>query len=383
MKIAFLSHEFPPIGGGGATALDALSKAIAKLGHDVRVLTVGLKPKTETFFDEDGRQIVRLNARRKSVVAPKNLELVFSFLSLWMKGRRWIKDFQPDVKVGFFLFPGGLAAVFLRNVSRAPLVVSARGSDVPGFSTTRWGRWSPLGEMLARIVLRRASLVITNGSYLEGLVRKTVGNHPTRLLKNIPNGVDTALFHPDRNEPPAKLLRLLFVGQLIDRKGISTLLEGFEKCTSLQRSCTLTVVGAGPLWQDSVQRCKIFPQITFVGFKSRDKLPDIYRAHDVLIHLSEAEGVSNVLLEALASGLAVVATRRAVDSSLNLPIQVLEHIDNADGLVSALENFLTDPERLRAEKIRNRRLAAEFDWDMQAKLWIKELNLVRTNSVQH
>jgi len=103
----------------------------------------------------------------------------------------------------------------------------------------------------------------------------------------------------------------------------------------------------------------------------------------VLIHLSEAEGVSNVLLEALASGLAVVATRRAVDSSLNLPIQVLEHIDNADGLVSALENFLTDPERLRAEKIRNRRLAAEFDWDMQAKLWIKELNLVRTNSVQH
>jgi len=382
LKIAFISHEFPPIGGGGATSLDALSKAIAKLGHDVRVLTVGLKPNTKAFFDEDGRQLVRLSARRKSVVAPKNMELILSFLSLWMRGRRWIKDFQPDVKVGFFLFPGGLAAVLLGNVSRAPLVVSARGSDVPGFSTTRWGRWSYLGNMLARIVLRQASLVITNGSYLEGIVRKTVENHPTRLVKNIPNGVDTVLFHPNKNESPNKLLRLLFVGQLIERKGISTLLDGFEKCRSLQQSCTLTVVGAGPLWRDSVQRCKSFPQINFVGFQSRDKLPEIYRAHDVLIHLSEAEGVSNVLLEALASGLAVVATRRAVDSSLGLPIQVLEHVDNSDGLVSALEHFLADPERLRAEKIRNRRLAAEFDWDMQAKLWIKELNLVRTNSVQ-
>lgn len=379
MRITFLSHEFPPIGGGAATALDALSGELNDLGHDVQVISIGLNNKVDILNDYNGRQCVLLAAGRRSTIAPTTFELLQSLSVLFFRSRSYIAQFKPEVIVAFFVAPAGLAATGLAARSHTPLIVSVRGSDISNFSVARWKSWKLLQTFISRLVLRRAAVITTNGVHLKKLVHQSFGvdikKYPS--VVSLANGVNPLIFTPRLNLDLKDKLRLLYVGQLIDRKGLEFVLDAFEQSSVVQNSCSLTIAGSGPLEQTIEHRIRTTPQITFIGHCDRDQLPEIYRSHDLLVHLSSAEGVSNVLLEACASGLAILATEEAIDSSLAVHAKIISNREDVDEISQSIEYLLANPKDLYRQKKLNRCAATSMAWTKIAADWIKILEQAR------
>ena len=139
MRLSFLSHAFPPIGGGAASALDALTRGLARRRHPVQILTSGLGNRRTEENDQPGREVLRFGVGRRHTISPSARELLRSYLALRYASLRPLRRFSPDVIVAFFAFPAGLAALGVGRRLGRRVVVSLRGSDVPGFSDERWG----------------------------------------------------------------------------------------------------------------------------------------------------------------------------------------------------------------------------------------------------
>ena len=312
-RLSFLSHEFPPLGGGAASALDALTAELVRRGQTVQIVTIGVGRQTSHVVDEFGRHVVRLGVGRHRVLAPSATELAHSYWALRFRTHSVIKDFMPDVLTAYFAFPAGRAALHLGRRLKVPVIVSLRGSDVPGFSDSRWGPFRHTHGCLVRPVWKQCNLLMANGNHLTRLASKFV---PGTRVVNFPNGVDTQMYRPPVPQTQEGTLRILFVGQWIQRKRCCEVVHAVRWLAARGVSAKLTMVGDGPLRSQLTvlsKRSDSKIQIELTGPMPRDRMPEIYRDHDVLVHLSRAEGVSNVLLEALASGLCVVCTRAVVD----------------------------------------------------------------------
>lgn len=184
---------------------------------------------------------------------------------------------------------------------------------------------------------------------------------PAEKLVVIPYGADTALFEPpEQNKPGGKGLRVLFVGQIGQRKGISYLLEAARRTAGHGDSLTLVgqIQGNGQALAPYRERFRHVPHVP------RAELRDRYRQADVFVFPTLVEGMGLVVLEAMASGLPVITTpngpgdivRDGVDGFLVPPRDV-------DAIVERLDQLRCDPE-LRREMGRSARIRAqEFTWD--------------------
>ncbi len=366
-RFSFLCHEYPPFGGGASSALAQFLKILVSRGHDIQVITVGPRNWTDEIRSEDNLQIVRLGGGRRSVFSPTAFEIIRAYWALRYRSKRHIRAFSPDVLVSYFAFPAGYAALALKQKLDLPLAVSLRGSDVPGFSRERWGAFGAIQPILVRRVIEGADLVCANGGYLTELAEPYAAGRP---IHNLPNGVDTAAFFPAMPRQASRALRLIFVGQLIRRKGCIELLEGLENIAKKGRDIELTVVGEGPLRQEMETRTEgLLPAVTvkFSGYVPRNQMPDLYRRHDALVNLSYAEGVSNVLLEALASGLALIVTRNASRDIIgeNDAAVILDSL-TPEKIKSAIWRLIDNPDQLRAMQEKAGETARRFDWQETA-----------------
>jgi len=125
----------------------------------------------------------------------------------------------------------------------------------------------------------------------------------------IPNGVDTELFKPAQDIPKSEN-RIIFVGALDPRKNVSLLIAAVKKLKDTGLRVTLDIVGEGPEQPHLTMLTHdlgIADQINFLG-PSRNIAEHILRAH-VFVLPSAYEGVPNVVLEAMACGVPVIATR--------------------------------------------------------------------------
>lgn len=372
MRLAFLSHEFPPLGGGGASALDFLTRKLAQRNHPVLIVTIARGAGRGIQRDELGRRLVFLGAGRKSFFAPSTAELARSYLALRVRAGTWLARFKPEVVVAFFAFPSGHAALGPARALGVPLVVWLRGSDLPGFNDARWGWAKPVRKHLLRATWKGTDLLLTNGSHLAGLAADL---RPRRRLLSLPNGVETGLFHPPSSLNPHRPLRALFVGQMIDRKRCLEILEGLLWLGRQGHELEISLVGQGPLLAEIERRRAYLPKsisLSILGRVSRQEMPEVYRNHDLLLLLSRAEGISNVLLEALASGLCVLATPSAA-------AEVVTHgkegwlIDDLtpSGLGQALMKMAARPQEVMAMRERARALAETMSWDERTDRFLR------------
>jgi glycosyltransferase involved in cell wall biosynthesis len=125
----------------------------------------------------------------------------------------------------------------------------------------------------------------------------------------VSNGVGPEFFHP-RSFSDTSAPKLLFVGTWIDHKGIYSLAETFEQLVALIPGAQLTVAGCA-VPEESIRRSfasSAQSSIHIRPFVPRSEMPALYAAHDIFVLPSLVEGMPLVLLEAMASGLAVVTT---------------------------------------------------------------------------
>ncbi len=232
------------------------------------------------------------------------------FLSSMGIVRRIFRAFPFDLIDGHYIYPDGLAAVFLAKAFKKPAVLSARGSDINQFSGFRTIR------PMIRSALANADAIVS--------VCKAIERDMNRLgvssdkITVIPNGVDTRKFFlMDRtlarrslNIPPEKKI-VLSVGSLIPRKGYHVLIEGIPEVLEKRPDVFFHIIGEGSFRKElaaQIRRLELEDRIVLAGEIQNEELVKWYNAADVFCLASSREGWANVLMEAMACGCPAVAT---------------------------------------------------------------------------
>jgi glycosyltransferase involved in cell wall biosynthesis len=304
VRFLFINYEYPPIGGGSATACQQIARTFAKRGHRVVVLTTGIGSLHGTVV-EDGVTIVRIRALRKSPHQSGVIEMVSYVLLASWHVVRLARAHQIDSTLAFFSVPGGIVARWVNLWTRIPYVISLRGGDVPGTEPHLKFFYRVL-QPLRRDIFKHARAVCAPSQGLKALSEKT-DPFPVQV---VPNGIDTDLFRP---EPQRRLKAptLLSVGRLHAQKNVGYLLNLVAALKSKTEVRAL-IIGDGPErpgLEAIAASLGITDSVQFSGWLPRDEVRQAYQSATFLVHSSSYEGMSNVILEALASGLPVVASQ--------------------------------------------------------------------------
>ncbi len=263
MRILLLSNMYPsrrrPEFG---VFVQSLERALVARGNEV----------VPVVLDTDAHGLLRTPAK---------------YAQLTRKAVSAARRVKPDVVYAHYLVPTGLIAA----ATGRPFVVTAHGGDVANAEHSR------AMAAATRQVLRRAAAVICVSEYLA----QRLPERPPRL-EVIDCGVDTTMLRP-APRAPGDGPRFLYVGSLSERKNVGRLMEAFRRVGE----GSLTIVGGGPLAADL--RVAAPDGVRFLGRVPQDRLVAELERCDVLCQPSLVEPQGQALLEALACGRPVVATR--------------------------------------------------------------------------
>jgi glycosyltransferase involved in cell wall biosynthesis len=210
-----------------------------------------------------------------------------------------------DVIDAHFFYPDGVAAVMLGRELQLPVTITARGSDITEMLDyalpRRWILWA---------AEHAQALITVCAALRERLIEVGVAGEKITVLRN---GVDLQRFTPVDRQAARNALglsgpMLLSVGNLIELKGHHLIIEALRELPDHQ----LLIIGSGPERQALEKlavRLGVEQRTRFVGLVPQAELRNYYGAADALILASSREGWANVLLEAMACGTPVVATR--------------------------------------------------------------------------
>jgi 1,2-diacylglycerol 3-alpha-glucosyltransferase len=340
MKIALYSDTFVPQVNGVAHSVEQLACALAERGHTVRVYAVSTSA-SELTERAAGRYTVRtIPSLPAFVYAGLRFTLPLGF------SLRDVRAFKPDVIHSHTPFAAGWEAVRAARELEVPLVGTHHtffdfylkhvGLDYPWVRRASWRFAVAYNARCTAVVSPTQALAIE-------LMRHGLGVSPIR----IPNIIDTKRFRPPTDLERERAKRsygfsgpvITYVGRLSYEKSVEQVLEAFSR---LSPDVHLLIVGDGP------ERARLEAQaiklpngekVVFTGFLDGLELVEAFHAADICMSASKSENMPLAILEALATGLPVVAV-----DSLGMR-EILE--DNGDA-------FLLPPDRpdLLAEKAR-------------------------------
>ncbi len=316
MRLLLLNYEYPPYGGGAGVATEALARTLASRGVTVDVVTAGdtSECRTELLWDGDAADegllnVHRVRCSRTSVHQASMRDAASYLLAALPLIRRLLRAEAYDAIHVFFSLPTGALLPFL-NLGTTPVIVSLRGSDVPGYDSHNRGlEWAhALLRPLTRWIWRRADRVVPVCGSLGLLAQRTL---PSLHYTVIPNGVDLPRFHPraSRRSRRSGPVRCIAVARLVERKGLPDLIRAIG---SLERGgYELEIVGTGPdevSLRELVASLRLEGLVKFSGSLDRATVARRYREADLFTLASIEEAFGNVFAEAMASGLPVVGT---------------------------------------------------------------------------
>ncbi len=235
------------------------------------------------------------------------LQGLLYFLGCRATVRRLHAEEPFDVIDAHYAYPDGYAAAWLRHRLRIPTVLTVRGTDVnllPSLAMTRGA---------VKFALESADAIVAVSQALaECAVRAGAAESRVTVIRN---GVDAERFSPrDRSAArarfgiPADARVLASVGHLVERKGHDLVLAAAAR---IAKRPFVLIAGGGPeqaRLAAEVQRLGLAERALLLGPVAHEDLPDVYCAADLLVLASSREGAPNVVLEAMACGVPVVAT---------------------------------------------------------------------------
>lgn len=375
MKILIINSEYPPIGGGAGNASANIAARFAHMGHETAVITsrFGKLPHLERRQNLTLHRIPSL--RRKQDRSGPFEQLVFLFsASLWTFGM--VPRFKPSATLAFFGVPSGAIAWLLKKVFGVPYIVSLRGGDVPGFRPYDFQHYHKILAPFLRLIWKDASAVVANSNGL----RQLASVFDSRFeIPIIPNGVDLQEYATEVRDwsPP----RLLSVGRLVHQKGLDLALRALAQLKDLEWEWC--IAGDGPqinVLRSLANELGIQDRISFPGWRSHAELVECYKRSNLFLFPSRHEGMPNVVLEAMASGLAVIASRIAGNEELVLDGEtgILFPSEDVELLCVALHKLLTDTSlRQIMGNASRRRVEALYSWENTAQQYTLLLERVK------
>jgi teichuronic acid biosynthesis glycosyltransferase TuaC len=257
--------------------------------------------------------------------------------------RRLHREYQFDCIDAHYVYPDGFAASLLGKIVRLPVIVSARGTDInvfPSFRTIR---------PLIVWTLHHAAGIIAVSQALKTAVAGL--GPPPEKIRVIPNGVDSIRFHSipesaarERLGLPKDARILVSVASLTEGKNHASLISALARMDGNSPGPDKAfIIGDGPLkpqLERLIGRLGLHERVILLGAKPNEELALWFSAADASCLVSSREGWPNVIMESLACGTPVVATRTGgvpeILSSPDLGILVEPDIDSiAAGLQAA------------------------------------------------
>ncbi|NUO60056.1 MAG: glycosyltransferase [Hamadaea sp.] len=388
LRVALVSEHASPLAqlggvdaGGQNIHVAALATALARRGHEVEVFTRRDDPEPPETVEAGGFRVVHVPAGPPHPVPRDDLLPYMTEFGEWLAAR-WTGA-PPDV-VHSHYWMSGVAAMRAGagapEEGRLPLVTTfhALGTvkrRLPGLADT-----SPIErEELEPLVAHRADRVIAQSADEVGeLLKIGLGRGQIAV---VPSGVDLDRFRPGPGGPrlrsPEETPRILSVGRMVPRKGFLDLIKALRRVPGAY----LTIAG-GPakerLREDPVARrlvetaegLGVADRVELLGGVPNDRMPELYRSHDLLACTPAYETFGMTPLEAMACGTPVVAyaVGGLADSVAHGVSGLLVAPGDVDGLAKAIRELLTvEPRRYAYAVAGMSQAQARYPWPRVAE----------------
>ena len=375
MRILMFNYEFPPVGGGGGWVTYFLGKQFVEAGHEVRLITSRFRdlPKEEVI---EGFHVHRVPTLRKSRDTCGVHEMLTYAISSSIYGFKCIKRFKPEIVQVFFGIPSGGGAYLLRKVHGIPYIVFLGGRDIPRrnpdppYYRLLYGLLAPV----IKAIWGNAAAVVACSEGLRGLALRT---EPHIRIRTIPDGLDVNRFCRPPREAHTERVRILTVGRLIPRKDVQLLIRALPQLIKITaRDFEVEIVGDGPCHSDLVKLAKdlgVNHKVNFCGSVPYSDLPKKYQGADIFALCSLAEGMPLVVLEAMGSGLPVVASRvQGVEDLVKVGTNgYLFDAGDVDALAKNLISLINDDERRCKMGNASVLQAQRYDWKHIAQSYLE------------
>jgi glycosyltransferase involved in cell wall biosynthesis len=330
-----ISYEFPPLGGGGAKVVYGLSKELSKLGYEIDLVTMGFGglPKYEQINRVNVYRVPCIRIKESVCSTPEMASYVFSAIPTVLK---LVKRNDYHINHTHFILPDGLVSLIVKRITGLPYIITAHGSDVPGYNPDRFKLGHRLFSPFWKKVIQNSEQIICLSESLKSLVLK---RNPDTKITVVPNGIDTNKFQPDGN----KQQRILIVCRMFERKGIQYLLEALE---GLELEHELNIVGDGPYLMN-LQRMadKLKINARFWGWleNTSSELKKLYETSSIFVFPSESENFPIVLLEAMAASMAIITTKDTGCAEVVGDTALLVESRNSVAIREALVRLMSNP----------------------------------------
>jgi len=369
MKVLMLNYEFPPIGGGAGNAhLQLLKQYAGNNQLNIDVLTSAPQPGIFTEQFSANINICKVGIHKKQLHYWRKTEVIEWLVKAKRQYRRMITGAAYDLAHAFFGFPTGYLC---RGTAKTlPYIISLRGSDVPGANVRLKLDYKVLAPLFKDIWRGADKLIACS----EGLKERALRFLPEAQIQVIPNGVDLERFRPaEKRTSASDVIRLVTVGRLSATKRIEILIEAVEILLKLKKSVRLRIVGGG---SQQVRLRKIIAEkdltdaVEMTGRLDSDDMPQVYRNSDIYISATMQEGMSNAMLEAMASGLPIITTECEGLTELVANNGII--VEKADGrsLAEAVQTFMDDNSVYEKMREAARKRAKEFGWKHVGRQYI-------------
>ena len=368
MRLLMSNYEFPPIGGGAGRANLNLLREFA--GRDeITIDLVTSAPQRGFAVEQFAPNIAihKVGVKKKNLHFWKRSEVGEWLIKAGFYYRKLLSRNKYDLAHAFFAFPTGWLCY--RHAAKIPYVISLRGSDVPGYNTRLGLDYRLLSPVFGRI-WKSASAVIANSAGLAELAKRFIADIDIGVIYN---GVNSVGFSASAEDKPADPVRLLTVSRLIGRKRIDLLIEAVALLKQWGIEARLNIAGDGNLLdelQTLVKQLNLGEEVNFIGLVEAEDMPAVYRANDIFVMSSAHEGMSNAMLEAMASGLPIVTTRcEGVDELIADNGIVVNEFD-AESIAGGVKQLIEDGQRYLAMCQTARKRAEEFSWAHVAEQYL-------------
>lgn len=357
MRVALFSGNYNYVREGANQALNRLVARGLDKGHEFRIYS----PVTDTPAFEPAGELVPV----PSIALPVRGEFRLA-LGLPRRIREDVIAFAPDlIHVSTPDILGTRAQTFARQLG-IPVVASMHTRFETYFEHYGMGWARPLAEAHLRRFYRRSDHVLAPTS---GIVEEMKGLRGGEGVSLWSRGVDPELFTPERRDLDWRRtfgwadydLVILFFGRLVLEKGVRDFVETVHGLRAKGIGAKPLVVGAGPA-------CAVFDELgdaVLTGHLDGLELARAVASADILIHPSRTEAFGNVVLEAMASGLAVVSadtdsSRQLIEPGRNGVLVVSKDTEAFAGEVALLA---ADAARRLALGREARAASTRFSWD--------------------
>ena len=376
MKVLFFNYEYPPLGGGAANATAYILEEYSKI-PDLSVDLITSSIDNEYHLEKVGNNIsihkLPIGKNKNNLHYQSQKELLTYAWKAYFFAKKLIKKNKYDLSHSFFTVPCGFVSFLIKKEYNIPYVVSLRGSDVPGYSD-RFVFLYKIIKPLIKLIWKNSFAVIANSEGLKELAQKT---NPKQVVGIIYNGIDIENFKPKPEARPVNnFIITLGASRVTERKGIDYLIKALANLVPQYSQLLLRVMGEGDARESLEKLAKdleLEKNIEFIGRIPRENTAPYYQEASIFVLPSFNEGMSNAMLEALASGLPLIATNTGGTSELveeGVNGFIVKMKDSQD-LADKIEILMKDEDLRKRMGENSRKKAEDMSWEKVAEEYTK------------